>query len=148
MGHNPFDAMRRNHVRLNVAEPLEIEVLIWHGGRKDDYHKLLPGHSWRGKLVDISEGGAQVAIDTAEETTLGKGRLVGLEFAPESAGALLTFDAQVREILPTADGHNICLGLQFVGLEANPEGRQCLQRLCNAEGVYQEAKDRVTVRPS
>jgi len=163
---NARPPQRRKYVRLNVPAPLKIDVLIWHGGRKDDYHKLLPGHSWRGTLVDISEGGGQVAIDAAQKTTLGKGRLVGLEFSPKPAAAPLarsvspgvaglsahrrlapgglTFDAQVREILPTADGKNICLGLQFIGLEANPEARQCLQDLCNAEGVYYEAKEDAT----
>lgn len=86
-----------------------------------------------------------MAIDAAEKTTLGRGRLVGLEFSPKPAGVLLAFDAQVREILPTADGKNICLGLQFVGLKANPEARQGLQKLCNAEGVYYEAKENATV---
>ena len=136
---------RRNYKRLSVPLPLEINVLLWHGGRKDDYHKSLPGHCWRGRLVDISEGGAQVAIDAAQETSLGKGRLVGLEFTPNPAQALLTFDAQIREILPTADGKNICLGLQFVGLEANTEGRQGLRRLCSSGGIYYAVKEPVAV---
>lgn len=136
---------RRNYKRLSVPAPLEINVLLWHGGRKDDYHKALPGHCWRGRLVDISEGGAQVAIEAATQTTLGKGRLVGLEFTPNPAQTILTFDAQIREILPTADGKNICLGLQFTGLEANPEGRKGLQRLCGSTGVYQAVKESAVV---
>jgi anti-anti-sigma regulatory factor len=136
---------RRNYKRLSVPPPLEINVMLWHGGRKDDYHKALPGHCWRGRLVDISEGGVQVAIDAATQTSLGKGRLVGLEFSPNPAQAILTFDAQIREILPTADGKNICLGLQFVGLEANPEGRQGLRRLCSSTGIYHAVKESVAV---
>ena len=136
---------RRNYKRLSVPAPLEISVLLWHGGRKDDYHKALPGHCWRGRLVDISEGGAQVALDAATQTSLGKGRLVGLEFTPNPAQTLLTFDAQIREILPTADGKNICLGLQFVGLEANPEGRKGLQRLCSSTGIYNATKELLAV---
>ncbi len=136
---------RRNYVRLSVPAPLEIDVFLWHGGRKDDYHKLLPGHCWHGRLVDISEGGAQVAIDAAQETPLGKGRLIGLEFSPKPGEALLSFDAQIREILPTADGENICLGLQFVGLEANPEGRQGLRRLCSTGSIYHAVKEHAAV---
>jgi len=136
---------RRNYKRLSVPAPLEINVILWHGGRKDDYHKALSGHCWRGRLIDISEGGAQVAIDATTETSLGKGRLVGLEFTPNPAQALLTFDAQIREILPTADGKNICLGLQFVGLEANPEGRQGLRRLCSSGGIYHAVKEHAAV---
>jgi PilZ domain len=123
---------RRRYSRLRVPSWSRVDVLLWHGGRKDDYHKLRPGHSWIGRLVDISEGGIQVAIDATEATTLGKGRLVGLEFRPTPAKPVLAFDAQIREILPTADGKSICLGLQFTGLEANPEGCQGLQMLCNS----------------
>lgn len=124
---------RRKYVRLRIPSWLQVNVLLWCGGRSDDYHKLIPGHSWNGKLVDISEGGIQVALDGAEKTNLDKGQLVGLEFRPEPDGPLLIFDALVREILPTADGKNICLGLQFTGLQDNPEGRQGLQRLCNSD---------------
>lgn len=142
---NPKLLHKRNYTRLQVSSPLEIEVLIWHSGRKDDYHKLLPGHHWHGRLVDISEGGAQVAIDGSEETPLGKGRLVGLEFRPKPDQEALTFDAQIREMLPTADGENICLGLQFVGLEANPEGRQGLQELCSSRDICYEPAEQTTL---
>ena len=142
---NAKPLQRRNYVRLQISSPLEIDVLLWHSGRKDDYHKWLPGHYWYGRLVDISEGGAQVAIDGAEETPLGKGRLIGFEFMPKPGEAVLAFDAQIREMLPTADGKNICLGLQFVGLEANPEGRRGLHRLCNSKGIYYEAKEHTDV---
>ena len=137
----PFE--RRKCVRLHVPSSLEINVLLWHSGRKDDYHKKLLGHYWKGRLVDISEGGAQVAIDAVdvEETTLCKGRLLGMEFSPNPKEPLLVFDAQIREILSTADGMNTCLGLQFVGLEANPDGREGLKKLCSSEGIYYEAKE-------
>jgi hypothetical protein len=48
----------------------------------------------------------------------------------------LMFNARVRNILPTADGKSICIGLQMVGLEASPEGRLILQRLCNIVDRY------------
>lgn len=137
----PFE--RRKCVRLHLPPSLEINVLLWHGGRKNDSHKMLPGHHWKGRLVDISEGGAQVAIDAAdvEETTLCKGRLLGMEFRSNPTEPLLVFDAQIREILPTADGMNTCLGLQFEGLEANPDGREGLKKLCSSEAIYYEAKE-------
>jgi anti-anti-sigma regulatory factor len=135
---------RRKYFRLKIPWWLQVNVLLWHGGRHDDYHKLLPGHFWHGRLVDISEGGIQVAIEVTEETILGQGQLTGMEFRPNPAEPLLTFDAQIKEIQPTADGKNICLGLQFIGLETNPEGRQALQKLYNPECTYYEAKKYTT----
>ena len=136
---------RRKYFRLKIPWWLQVNVLLWHGGRYDDYHKLLPGHFWHGRLMDISEGGIQVAIEATEETMLGKGRLMGLEFRPNPAEPLLEFDAQIKEILPTADSKNVCLGLKFIGLKANPEGRQALQKLYNPEGTYYEAKENTTI---
>ena len=140
--YEPFQ--RRKYVRLHVPTSLEINVLLWYSDRTDDDHKMLPGHYWKGRLVDISEGGAQVAIDAidVEGTILCKGRLLGMEFRPNPTEPLLAFDAQIREILPTADGMNTCLGLQFVGLEANPDGVEGLKRFCGSEeGIYYEANE-------
>ena len=138
--NNAMPIERRKYVRLRIPPKLQVNVLLWHGGRNDDYNKLIHGHFWQGRLVDISEGGIQVAIDAVEETSLGKGQLIGLEFRTAPAEPLLVFDAKIREVLPTADGKNICLGLQFTGLEANPEGRQGLQKLCNSDSKRYEAK--------
>jgi hypothetical protein len=51
---------------------------------------------------------------------------------------LLVFDARIIKALPTADGKSLCLVLQFIRLEGNPEGRQGLQKLCNFGGIYYE----------
>jgi anti-anti-sigma regulatory factor len=135
---------RRKYFRLKIPWWLQMNVLLWHGGCSDEYHKLLSGHFWHGRLVDISKGGIQVAIEAEEETMLDKDRMMGMEFRPNPAEPLLAFDARIKEIQPTADGKNICLGLQFIGLEANPEGRQALQKLYNPEGKYYEAKKNAT----
>ena len=134
---------RRKHFRLKIPWWLQMNVLLWHGGRDDDYHKQLPGHFWHGRIVDVSEGGIQVTIEATEETIetmLSEGTLLGMEFRPNPDEPLLTFDARIKEVQPTADGKNICIGLQFIGLEANPEGRQALEKLYKPERVYYEAK--------
>jgi len=91
---------------------------------------------WQARLVDISAGGAQIVVDTAQEPDFKKGQFIGMRFTPMPYEIPLMFDAQIRNILPTADAKSICLGLQIVGLEASPEGRQILQRLCNVVEQY------------
>jgi anti-anti-sigma regulatory factor len=130
----PMD--RRKYVRLRIPSWLQVDVCLWRGGRNEDYQKLIPGHSWHGRLVDISEGGAQVAVSAAEKTNFDKDQLIGMEFRPNSAEPLLVFDAQIREILPTADGKHICLGLKFLGLESNHEVRHTLRRLCKYDNMF------------
>jgi hypothetical protein len=143
--NNPMPLERRKHFRLKIPWWLQMNVLIWHGGRDDDYHKMLPGHFWNGRLVDVSEGGIQVAIEATEETMLVEGTLMGMEFRPNPDEPLLAFDARVKEIQSTADSKHICLGLQFIGLQANPEGRQALQKLYKPGCTYYEAKKNTTI---
>ena len=139
---------RRSYFRVDVPKSLKVDVLLWHRGlnrvpepedfetdtsdqtsdRRRDYYK--------GRLVDISAGGAQLALDTAQQPDFRKGQFIGLTFTPMPYEKPLILDAQIRNILPTADDQNLCLGIQLVGLEASPEGRQVLQRLCNVVEHY------------
>ena len=48
----------------------------------------------------------------------------------------LVFNAQIRNVLPDADSRSAYLGLQIVGLEASPEGRQVLSRLVGVVERY------------
>ena len=92
-----------------------------------------------GNLVDISAGGAQVAIPHPTKTggtDFKKGQFVGVRFTPAPYETPVVFSAQVRNILPTADGKSASLGLQIVGLEASPEGREVLTRLTGIVDKY------------
>ena len=143
---------RRSYFRVDVPKSLKVNVLLWHRGlnrvpeptswnldkREDNSNQASDKRQdyYKGKLVDISAGGAQIAIDTAQKPDLRKGQFIGLTFTPMPYEKPLILDAQIRNILPTADDKNICLGIQLVGLEASPEGRQVLQRLCNIVEHY------------
>jgi hypothetical protein len=143
---------RRSYFRVDVPKSLKVNVLLWHRGlnrtlgpvfrdadeREDNSNKTSNKRQdyYKGKLIDISAGGAQIAVDTAQKPDLRKGQFIGLTFTPMPYEKPLILDAQIRNILPTADDKNICLGIQIVGLEASPEGRQVLQRLCNVVEHY------------
>jgi len=149
---------RRSYFRVDVPKSLKVNVLLWHRGLKRAPEAILCDRDkqqdnsqdnsdetnndkkrqdyYKGKLVDISAGGAQLALDTAQKPDLRKGQFIALTFTPMPYEKPLILDAQIRNILPTADGKNICLGIQLVGLEASPEGRGVLQRLCNVVEHY------------
>ncbi len=129
---------RRRYVRLNVSRSLQLTVLVWHPYPNREVLDLRRPRCWRGVLVDVSEGGAQVAIDLVQEPAFHKEQFISLRFAPVPYEPPVIFDAVVRGVLPTADDEQICLGVQFAGLEANIEGRRGLQRLCSVEGRYFE----------
>jgi len=129
---------RRSYFRVEVPRMMEVNVMLWHRCYADNSDRMPPEHYWQGKLVDISAGGAQVAVDAAQRPDFKEGQFVMLTFTPMPYEAPLTFSAQIRNVLPTADNNNICFGLQMVGLEASPEGRQTLRQLCNVAEQYHQ----------
>ena len=143
---------RRSYFRVDVPGSLKVNLLLWHRGlnripdpelfdeesREENSYETSDKRRdyYKGNLVDISAGGAQIALDTAQQPDFRKGQFIGLMFTPMPYEKPLILDAQIRNILPTADEQNICLGIQLVGLEASQEGRQVLQQLCNVVEHY------------
>ncbi len=141
-GAEPYK--RRNYVRLNICKVIKLSVLLWHRRKNEDNLEVPWENCWQGRLVDISEGGAQIAVDVTRSPDFMKSHFIRLQFAPIPYGTALMFDAQIRKVMPAADNNSVCLGVQFVGLEANPEGRRSLRWLCNSEERYYEAREFTT----
>ena len=129
---------RRNYFRVEVPGALKVNAQLWHRCCEVDSNQTVPENSWQAQLVDISASGAQVAIDAELKPDLRKGQFVGLRFAPLPYEAPLTFNAVIRNVLPTADTKRICIGLQMVGLESSPKGRQKLHQLCKVVEQYHQ----------
>lgn len=146
---------RRSYFRVAVPGSLKVNVLLWHRARNRTPYPVprdpgpratneRPATSneqrdyWQGRFIDISAGGAQVAVDIDQGPDFKEGQFIGLRFTPLPYETPLMLNAQVRNILPTVNGKSICLGLQIVGLEASAEGRQVLARLVGVvERYYQ-----------
>lgn len=159
---------RRSYFRVNVPESLKVKVVLWHRSNGRQAKKLIKDeldeqtHRYcHGRLIDISAGGAQVIVPypdeqefaevpgrdsqenisgsfSAGELDFKKGQFVGMRFTPMPYETPVMVSAQIRNILPTSDGNSVSLGLQIVGLEASPEGREILGRLIDiVEKYYQ-----------
>jgi len=137
---------RRSYFRVNVPPSLKVNVVIWHRtGRRTGNEKT---HTYfEGRLMDISAGGAQVIVPlkraaedaqsgAAGESDFRKGQFMGVRFTPMPYETPLMFNAQIRNVLPTADRTGLCVGLQIVGLEASEEGREMLSRLAGVVDHY------------
>jgi len=131
---------RRSYFRVEVPEAMKVNVTLWRRRSRQDTLMLAetPGEGSnysRGTLADISAGGAQVVLDahhgddSASDGQFRNGQFVGMRFTPLPYETPLVLTAQIRNVLPRADGNSIYLGLQIVGLEASPEGRRVLARL-------------------
>jgi c-di-GMP-binding flagellar brake protein YcgR len=156
---------RRSYFRVEVPESLKVKVLLWHRSAKREAkgpaHTRAEqiNNCFQGRLIDISAGGAQIEVPYQNETNSAasgeikpeneqrensndnkvnfkKGQFIGLRFTPLPYETPLTLSAQIRNVLPTADGKGVSIGLQIVGLEASPEGHQILTRLIYVVGRY------------
>ena len=141
---------RRSYFRVNVPHFLNVAVMLWHlnqkgdpsliGGRRKDSNAVSSEQRnyYQGVLIDISAGGAQVMLPQQNRTSkdFRKGQYIGLRFTPMPYEMPLMFNANIRNILPSEDHKSIYLGLQIVGLEASPEGRQVLYRIAEVTRRY------------
>jgi len=128
---------RRSYFRVRVPSKLKVDVDIWLRncqGRTD----VKKGHKCTGRLIDMSAGGFQMAINADQNPELKQGQFVKIKFSPLPTEAVIECSAQIRNILPTADGESLCFGLQVVGLEASDQGHQILSRLVAVTELYYE----------
>ena len=135
---NSEQAERRSYFRLDVSK-LEMKALIWYKGLENKDDKCLPEGYWQAKLLDISQAGAKIAVNLAERPDFQQNQFIRLVLTDTPIDQTITLDAKVREVLPSQDEKAIWLGLQFVGLEANPDGRKILQQLCDSMARYYQA---------
>jgi len=130
---------RRNYQRVNVPAGLgKIDVLAWRHIFGQDNKQILARKDYHFDLIDISASGIQIAISADKKPDFQQGQSIGIKFTALPSSTPIMFRAVVKSILSAADGKNICFGLQTVGLEASPEGRLILQRLCDAVEEYRQ----------
>ena len=129
---------RRSYFRVDVPAALKVNVAMWHRCGTDGENRIPAEHCWQGRLIDISAGGAQIVVDAVQKPDFRTGQFIGLRFTPMPYETPLVFNAKIRSVLPTTDDKSICFGVQVVGLEASPEGRGVLQRLCSIVERYHQ----------
>jgi len=129
---------RRAYFRVKVPASMKVNTVLWHRANTNEKNDTAASHYQQGRLMDLSAGGAQVVIGLDQEPDFKKGQFIGMRFTPLPYEQPVLLNAQIRNILPTADQKSLCLGLQLVGLEASKEGREVLQKLCSVvERYYQ-----------
>ena len=97
----------------------------------------------KGILLNISMGGVEIGLPAAtQKSEFREDQLIGLEFTPSQKSIVL--DGMIKTIRPTADAENVCFGVQFVGLEANPEVSKALQEFCDSTERYFQTAESVT----
>jgi len=133
---------RRAYSRVPVPKSLNVRVLFWHRGYTDESRQVPMENYWQGRLLNISAGGVQIAVDFEQRPNFKIGQLVGLQFTPMSYQKPIHVEGQVRHIAQGAEGQRFCVGIEFVGLEAGSQGRRKLRRIINTINDYETKNHR------
>ena len=129
---------RRAYSRAKVPADLNVKVLFWHRGYMDDTKEAPPDNYWQGRMVNLSAGGLQIAVDIEQGPNFRVGQLVGLQFTPMSHQKPILLEAQVKHLAEKAEGKQLYVGVEFQGLEVSSEGRQKLRRMIDVVGEYEK----------
>ncbi|MBE0535584.1 MAG: PilZ domain-containing protein [Phycisphaerae bacterium] len=129
---------RRAYARTGAPGKLKVKVLFWHRGYLDDTTEAPLDNYWQGRLLDLSAGGMQIAVDVDQGVNFRPGQLVGLQFTPMPHQKPLLLEAQVKHLASKTDGKEFYIGVEFIGLETSGEGRQKLRRLIDIVHEYDD----------
>lgn len=128
---------RRLYVRVPVPCGVNVKTLFWHRGYNDEAKEAPDENYWQGRLLDLSAGGLRLDIDFCQESNFNVDQFIGLQFTPMSYEKPIVLEGQIKHIKTIDDGEKLCIGVEFLGLEATKEGRKKLLKLGDVVNVYQ-----------
>jgi hypothetical protein len=128
---------RRLYHRQPVPDTMKVKVLFWHRGYLDESNERPKELYWEGRLLNLSAGGAQFEIDSRQKDYFKVGQLLGVQFTPMSYQKPFLLDSHVRYLKDQSENGHFRIGVEFLGLEASPEGREILARILEVIGHYE-----------
>lgn len=129
---------RRLYHRQPVPADMKVKVLFWHRGYLDDSNTNPKELYWQGRLLNLSAGGAQFEIEIEQKEHFKVGQLLGIQFTPMSYQKPLLLESHVKYLKEKPDNLQFNIGVEFLGLEAGPEGREILSRLLEVVAEYEK----------
>ncbi len=129
---------RRVYHRQSVPANTKVKVLFWHRGYEDESESEPAESYWEGRLLNLSAGGARFEIKIEHNDYFRVGQFLGIQFTPMSYQKPLLLESHVKYTEEQSDNLHFRIGVEFLGLEASPEGRQILNRILEVIDGYEE----------
>ncbi len=129
---------RRLCERVQPPVTTVIPVRIWAGSSALSSESPARD-AYNGQIEDLSVSGVRIKIARADELELGA--TYRCAFTPIRGVPAVVVSALLRH-REAADHGRACIGLQFIGLEGTPEGRQTLDTLAKSVSQFQRARSR------
>ncbi len=128
---NLIELQRRAYYRTPVPESLRLVASVWPGGQTArEQAQGGPLQIVSGELVDVSCGGALIHINQMGGPGWSEGQTLGMELQLGDGQPPVMLNGHYRGTRPDATG-NLCIAVQFVGMEVTVDGRLVLQRLAH-----------------
>lgn len=123
------EMQRRAYYRTEIPPDTCIRVSMWPGCVESRTERHADSaDAVNGEAVDLSCGGTLVSLGQRSAPDWREHQTIGLEIKLPDGRPGMLVDAQYRGIRHDDDG-NLCVAVQFVGLEVSASGRSMLQRL-------------------
>lgn len=130
---------RRVYHRQPVPDSMKIKIMFWHRGYlSDDIEGSPDEFYWQGRLLNLSAGGAQFEIESECHKHFKVSQLLDLQFTPLCYQKPLLLESHVIYLKDQPKSNALKIGVEFLGLEAGPEGREILSRILEVVDQYQE----------
>ncbi len=120
------ELQRRAYQRVTVPADQFIAVKLWEGGLPDSSDAAWP--LCAGRLSNASVGGILVEINSQQNPRLSVGDAVGVELTPVQGKPPMLFEGQYRHCCLVGKDR-LGIGLQFIGLEHEVQGRTSITQL-------------------
>lgn len=148
---NPPDTIERIERRVYHRQPvpanIRVKVLFWHRGYLDESTNEPVENYWQGTLLNLSAGGARFEIEIEHKKNFKAGQILGIQFTPMSYQKPLLLESHVKYTEDQSDKHHFRIGVEFLGLEASPEGRQILDRILGVIDEYDVMNTQTMISP-
>jgi len=147
---NPPDKVeqieRRAYHRQPVPTNTKVKVLFWHRGYLDESDNTPGEVYWQGTLLNLSAGGARFEIELEHKEHFKIGQILGIQFTPMSYQKPLLLESHVKYAEEQSDNRYFRIGVEFLGLEASPEGRQILDRILEVISEYEAMNTKENIK--
>ena len=137
---------RRAYHRQPVPADTTVKVLFWHRGYLDESENTPGEVYWQGTLLNLSAGGARFEIEIEHKEHFKIGQILGIQFTPMSYQKPLLLESHVKYAEEQSDKKHFRIGVEFLGLEASPEGHQILDRILEVISEYETMNTKENIK--
>jgi len=138
---NMYMLQRRHFDRVRAPEGMAVDIEVWMDHPDDENLDLTP--RYHGTIVDLSAGGVSLKLPNEQDPQWEVGDPIFCSFQASSGLTPVNIITQFR-YREQVDDYFYRMGLQFVGLEATPEGRQILKDILKLIHQFQDVSVRET----